>query len=145
LEAWRGFDLLNVSWSVVFCSCNECEIQKTWMDGMEVVGGIYSPNHYSSRCCRWRTEQDIVQCPVRATSVPRWGLERLTVEALCSVAAPVSLVAHRACLVRSDFLFCLLTAHYTPSTVDHWRRLSLLCWLTGHVWCMRAPRGGVNR
>jgi hypothetical protein len=22
---------------------------------MEVVGGIYIPNHYSSRCCRWRT------------------------------------------------------------------------------------------
>jgi hypothetical protein len=24
---------------------------------MEVVGGIYGPNHYSSCCCRWRTEQ----------------------------------------------------------------------------------------
>jgi hypothetical protein len=24
---------------------------------MEVVGGIYSPNHYSSRYCRWRTGQ----------------------------------------------------------------------------------------
>jgi hypothetical protein len=24
---------------------------------MEVVGDIYSPNHYSSRCCRWRTGQ----------------------------------------------------------------------------------------
>jgi hypothetical protein len=32
LEAWRGFDLLIVSWSVVFRSCNECEVQKTWMN-----------------------------------------------------------------------------------------------------------------
>jgi hypothetical protein len=24
---------------------------------MEMVGGIYSPNHYSSRYCRWRTGQ----------------------------------------------------------------------------------------
>ena len=65
--------------------------------------GIYSPNHYSSRCWRWRTGQDTVQCPVRATSAARWGLERLTVEALCPVAAPDSPVAHRTCPVRSDF------------------------------------------
>jgi hypothetical protein len=24
---------------------------------MEVVGVIYNPNHYSSRCCRWHTGQ----------------------------------------------------------------------------------------
>jgi hypothetical protein len=54
---------------------------------MEVVGGIYSPKHYSSHCWWWRIGQDIVQCPVRATSTAHWGLERLTVEALCHVAA----------------------------------------------------------
>jgi hypothetical protein len=49
------------------------------MAWMVVVGGIYSPNHYSSRCCRWahRTVQwctghNTVHCPV----VPR----QLTVE-----------------------------------------------------------------
>jgi hypothetical protein len=41
-EAWRGFDLLNVSWSECFCSCIECGVQKTWMTWMVVVGGIYS-------------------------------------------------------------------------------------------------------
>jgi hypothetical protein len=46
-EAWRGFDLLDVSWSECFCSCIECRVQKTWMAWMMVVGGIYSPNHYS--------------------------------------------------------------------------------------------------
>jgi hypothetical protein len=102
---------------------------------MEVVGGIYSPNHYSSRCCRWRIGQDTVQCPVHATSATRWGFERLIVGVLCPVAAPDSPVAHQTCPVRSDFL-----SNFGPHTVhlfavDRWRRLSLLHWLTGHVRC----------
>jgi hypothetical protein len=32
-----------VSWSIGFCSCIECGVQKTWMALMVVVGGIYSP------------------------------------------------------------------------------------------------------
>jgi hypothetical protein len=52
---------------------------------MEVVGGIYSPNHYSSRLVVLsikgtsdspvRTRHSTVHCPVRATSADRWGLE----------------------------------------------------------------------
>jgi hypothetical protein len=81
-EAWRGFDLLVVSWSVCFCSCIECEGLKTWMTWMVVVGGIYSPNHYSSRCCRWHTGQSggapdmalfTVQCVPRQSSVGVWS------------------------------------------------------------------------
>jgi hypothetical protein len=45
----------------------------------------------------WCTQQGIVQCPVSATSAAHWGLERLTVEVLCLLAAPDSPV------VRSDF------------------------------------------
>jgi hypothetical protein len=60
---------------------------------MEVVGGIYSPNHYSSHCCRWRTGHATVQCPVRATSAARWGLEQLTVEVLCLLTAPSDFAA----------------------------------------------------
>jgi hypothetical protein len=41
-EAWRGLDLLDVSWSECFCSCIGCVVHKTWMAWMEVVGGIYS-------------------------------------------------------------------------------------------------------
>jgi hypothetical protein len=55
------------------------------------------------RTVRWCIGQDTVQFPVRATSATRWGLEQLTVEALCPVAAPDSPVAHQTCLVRSDF------------------------------------------
>jgi hypothetical protein len=32
-----------VSWSVVYCSCIECTVMNAWMVGVEVVGGIYSP------------------------------------------------------------------------------------------------------
>jgi hypothetical protein len=64
---------------------------------MVVVGGMYSPNHYCSRCCRWAhrtvwwcTRHDTVHCPVRAMSADRWGLERLTVEVPCPLVAPNS-------------------------------------------------------
>jgi hypothetical protein len=66
------------------------------------LGGIYSPNHYSSRCCRWRTGHDTVQCPVCAMSAARWGLERFTVEVLCLVATSDSPVTHQTCPVRPD-------------------------------------------
>jgi hypothetical protein len=49
-------------------------------------------------------DSDTVQCPVRATSAARWGLERLTVEVLCLLATPDSPMAHQTCPVRSDFL-----------------------------------------
>jgi hypothetical protein len=42
-EAWRGFDLFNVSWSECFCSCIECGVQKTWIAWMEVVGVFIVP------------------------------------------------------------------------------------------------------
>jgi hypothetical protein len=57
---------------------------------------------------------------VRATLVARWGLERLTVEAFCPVAATDSPVAHRTCPVRSDFAalisdFCSVRFYCTRS------------------------------
>jgi hypothetical protein len=71
---------------------------------MEVVGGIYSPNHYSSR---WLTDVSMgtpdspvvhrtltVHYPVCATSADCWGLERLYVEVICSFDTPDSPVAH---------------------------------------------------
>jgi hypothetical protein len=97
------------------------------------LGGIYSPNHYSSRCCRWthRTERwctkhYTIHCSVRATSADYWGLERLIVEVLCPLATPDS-------SVRSDFAVLtstLSTVHCSSqSTIGHsW---PLLRWLTG--------------
>jgi hypothetical protein len=79
---------------------------------MVVVGGIYSPNHYPSRCCRWAyrtvrwcTEHGTVHCPVRATPADRWGLEWLTIEVICPLVASDSPVAHRT-------VWCVLTLHF---------------------------------
>jgi hypothetical protein len=48
------------------------------------------------------TGHSTIHCPVRATSADRWGLELLTVEVVCPLAAPDIPVAHRT--VR-----CILT------------------------------------
>jgi|SRR5688572_22801225 hypothetical protein len=88
---------------------------------MVVVGGIYSPNHYSSRwltalsmgtpdspvvhrTVRWCTGHSIVHCLVSATPADRWGLERLIVEVFCPFAAPNSPVRPVVadCLLTSD-------------------------------------------
>jgi hypothetical protein len=37
-----------VSWSVALCSCVEWRVMNAWMVGVEVVGGIYSPNHQTT-------------------------------------------------------------------------------------------------
>jgi hypothetical protein len=84
---------------------------------------------------RWCTGQGTVHCLVHATSAHRLGLERLTVEVLCLVVAPDSPVAHRTCPVHSDFSALTSNAHCSSFTVDRWRRLPLLHWLTEHVRC----------
>jgi hypothetical protein len=112
------------------------------MARMVVVGGIYSPNHYSSRCYRrayptvwWCTGHATVHCPVRATSADHWGFERLTVEVLCPLVTPDSPVAHQTvwCTLTSQFwlMTCaLFTVHLmSQSTVG--RSWPLLHWLTG--------------
>jgi hypothetical protein len=89
---------------------------------MEVVGGIYSPNQHSScwlfclsmgtRDSPVRTRHSIVHCPVRATSVDRWGLELLNAEIVYPFGAPNS-------LVRPDVADCLLTSNASDCcTVD---------------------------
>jgi hypothetical protein len=62
------------------------------LDGLNGVGWevFIAPNHYSSRCCRWHAGHGTVHCPVRAISADRWGLEQLTVEVPCPLAAPDS-------------------------------------------------------
>jgi hypothetical protein len=80
---------------------------------------------------RWCTEHVTVQCPVRATLAACWGLERLTVEVLCLLAAPDSLVAHQTCSVRPNIVAltsdCALftfavdrCAQVTVAPLAHW-------------------------
>jgi hypothetical protein len=89
------------------------------------------------RTVRWCTGHGTVHCPVRATSADYWGLERLTVEVLCPLAAPDSPVCCDFAVLTLD----LRAAHCSPqSTVG--RSRPLLCWRTGHVWC--TPDNPVN-
>jgi hypothetical protein len=94
------------------------------------------------RTVQWCTRHGTVPCPVRAMSAARWGLEWLTVEVLCLLAAPDSPMAHQTCPVRSDFLLWLLTVHCSPFVVNCWLIWPLLRWLTGHVQC--TPDNPVN-
>jgi hypothetical protein len=67
---------------------------------------------------RWCTGHGIVHCPVRATSANRWGLERLTVEVICPLAAPDSPVRSDFAVLNTDFC----SVHCTVvSAVDCWR------------------------
>jgi hypothetical protein len=118
-------------WSVYLCSCNECEVHKTWIAWMELVGGIYSlqplPSRWLSmahRTVRWCTRHGTVHCPVPATSADRCGLERWTVEVLCLLAAPDMFGA--ICLRCSDIwlLHCALLL-FTQSTVGAFDRCSV--------------------
>jgi hypothetical protein len=66
---------------------------------------------------------------VHATSADRWGLEWLTVEVLCPLAAPNSSVAHRT--VRCVLDFAVLTSDFCSvhcslvSVVDRWAQLTV--------------------
>jgi hypothetical protein len=99
---------------------------------MVVVGGIYSPNHYYSRCCRWAhrtirwcTGHCIVHCPVRATSADHWGLQLLTVEVFYPLCGTGQSGGTPDSPVRSDFVVWLLTSNgqtvlqSTVGEVDH--------------------------
>jgi hypothetical protein len=81
----RGFDLFGVSCIECYSSCNVLEGGKLgWLE-WGVVGGIYSPNHQTSRLVKaavvWRTEQsgappDTVRCAshvTRSLGSDRWS------------------------------------------------------------------------
>jgi hypothetical protein len=107
--AWEDWLLWLCLWSVFFALVlnEKCERFEWWL------GVFIASNHFlvvGWLCCRWAhltvrwcTGHYTVQCPVRTTSADRWGLELLTVEVLCPLAAPDS-------PVRSDFADWLLTS-----------------------------------
>jgi hypothetical protein len=97
---------------------------------------------WAHRTVRWCTGHVLftVRCAPRQHT--HWGLEQLTVEVVCPVVAPDSLVPHRTCPVHSGFSALTSDLHCSlwQSTVG--ARLPLLCWLTGHVRC--TPDSPVN-
>jgi hypothetical protein len=74
-----------VSWSEVYCSCIECNVQNAWMLGVVVVVGIYSPQPPNGRWGRLlsmgapdspvRHRTGTVGCPVRRHVTQPLGFE----------------------------------------------------------------------
>jgi hypothetical protein len=136
LEAWRGFDLSNVSWSECYCSCIECEHHKAWMSLKEVVGGIYSlqplPSHWlfllsmgtPDRYCSLSSA-----CHV-TTSVGVWSGRPLK-PFVCS------------CIEQSGVLWLLCSdlwrALFTLA-VDRWRQVTVASFAHRTVWWIIAER-----
>jgi hypothetical protein len=93
----RGFDLFCVSCIECYSSCKLWEVGKLGYYEWWVVGGIYSPNHQTSRLVKaavaWRTGQ----CPVRQ---PRHPTVRVRSLELLSYGPPDSPVVHRTGTVQ---------------------------------------------
>jgi hypothetical protein len=67
------------------------------------LGVFIAPTTIPTVVVDGHTGHCIIHCPVRAMSTDRWGLERLTVEVLCPLAAPNSLVCSVFAVLTSDF------------------------------------------
>jgi hypothetical protein len=74
------------------------------------LGGIYSPNHYSSRCCRWAHQ--IVRWCTGQGLFTVWCLPRQQTVGVWSswLLKSFVLLLHRTCPVHSNFQL----AHYSP-------------------------------
>jgi hypothetical protein len=99
------------------------------------LGVFIAPTTILAVAIDGHTRHGTVHCRVRAMSADHWGLEWLTVEVLCPLAAPDS-------PVRYDFVV-LTSALYTvhpsaQSTVRH--RWPLLRWITGQSGAHRIVR-----
>jgi hypothetical protein len=124
-----------------------CDRKLGWLE-WRWLGGIYSPNHYSSRCCRWHTRQSggapdrvlfTIRCLPCQQTVGVWSgwplksfvlLLHQTVRWHTRLSSAFWLCCSDFCTVR----------FYCSSQSTFARRWLLLCWLTGHVrwhWTVR--------
>jgi hypothetical protein len=146
--SWFGglerIDLLNVSWSECYCSCIECEFQKTWIAWMEVVGVFIASNHFLAVgwvCYRrvHRTGHCSLSGACHVSTSLGFGVVDRWSPLSCRCTGQSGGMVHRTCPVHSDFAAWHLTSAlcaFTVPAVDRWApRLPLLYWLTGYVWC----------
>jgi hypothetical protein len=70
-----------VSWSVALCSCIKWRVMNAWMVGVEVVGGIYSPQP-PKQLLGWLLSMGTPDSPVRQPRHPT-----VRVRALATVGA----------------------------------------------------------
>jgi hypothetical protein len=98
-------------WSGCLCSCNECDVQNTWMPLKDVVGGIYNlqplPSCWLFLLAMGTPDNHCSLFGACHVSTPVGVWSDLTVGAV----APDSPVPHRTCLVTSDFAALTSAAH----------------------------------
>jgi hypothetical protein len=68
------------------------------------------------RTVRWCTGHGTIQCPVRATSAARWGLERLIVEVFCPMRPDIAALTCECALFTFAVDRC---AHLTIAPLAH--------------------------
>jgi hypothetical protein len=126
LGTLSGSIALIVSWSGGYCSCIECNVQNTWVVGVVVVGGIYSPHHQSGRWGMAAGDGRIGQsgappdrhCRLSGAS-PRHPTIRVREQ---SNVGAIVFLWHRTVRCASDFcsdFWRALFAHRSVVTVDH--------------------------
>jgi hypothetical protein len=131
LEAWRGFDLLNVSWIVAFCSCIKCWVQKTWMAWMEVIDGIYNlqplPSCWLSLPSMGTPDMTMfsVRCMPRQRPVGVWSGWSLKPFILYLHRTVRWHIEHVRCVLTSQPDIWLCTVHLLQSTVGAGYRCSV--------------------
>ena len=90
-------------WSGCLCSCNECDVQNTWMSLKEVVRGIYSlqslPSRWLFLLAMGTPDRHCSLSDARHVSTPVGVWSESTVGAV----APDSSVPYQTCPVTSDF------------------------------------------
>jgi hypothetical protein len=124
----RGFDLFGVSCIECHSSCQVWEVRQLGCHEWWVVGGIYSPNHQTSRLVKaavaWRTGQS----GAPATSPNRWIP---TVGAFVfwatrqSGGAPDRLSLVSDAPSGSALTLARTVAHLMPSADDRWREVAI--------------------
>jgi hypothetical protein len=133
----RGFDLFGVSCIECYSSCKVWEVRKLGYHEWWVVGGIYSPNHQTSRLVKaavaWRTGQSGApqDSPVRLPRHLAIGFRPLE---LLSSGPP-----DRHCSVSGAPSGSVLTlartvAHLMPSADDRWHEVAVAPLAHRTVW-----------
>jgi hypothetical protein len=133
LWTWRGFDLFGVSRIECYSSCKVWEVGKLECHEWWVVGGIYSPNHQTSRLVKadvaWRTGQsgappDTVRCACHVTWhwIPTVGASVFWATRQ-SGGAPDRHCSLSGAPSASALTLARTVAHLMPSADDRWREV----------------------
>ena len=122
MDFGRGFDLFGVSCIECYNSCKVWEVRKLGCNEWWVVGGIYSPNHKTSRLVKaavaWRTGH----CPV---PLPRHLVVGFRPLELLSSGPPDRHCSLSDAPSGSALTLARTVAHLMPSADDRWSEVAV--------------------